>query len=328
MTNICIDLKGIHKQFGRKVTALQGVDIQVHNGEIFGLLGPNGAGKSTLVKIMMTVVRPTAGSGTILGKPLGDKKVLCHIGYLPEHHRFPSYMTGRQVLQFYSSLSLAKQEGLSERIDQLLEMVQMTEACDRKISGYSKGMLQRVGLAQALVADPDLLMLDEPTDGLDPVGRRNFRDIVVRLKNEGKTIIINSHLLGELEMVCDRVAIMNKGIVKKQGLISDLTSNQSYYELSIENPNGKEWWKVVDECFGKIFESQPNATGSRQARFKNKFSMEIVDDHLRLDTDQIDNLQEVIDELRRANLNICEIKFNKSSLEDFFIDVVGQKQGD
>ncbi len=229
-----IDLQHVEKTYKGKIHALRDVRMQVHRGEIFGLLGPNGAGKSTLVKIMMTVVRPDRAEGTLLGHPIGYKPVLRRVGYLPEHHRFPPYLTGRQTLEFYAALSGVRKQARRERATKLLDTIDMTEWADKKISSYSKGMMQRVGLAQALMSEPDLILLDEPTDGVDPVGRREIRDVLMQLRDQGTTVFLNSHLLSELEMVCDRVAILVQGRIAQQGRIEDLTAESRRYEIVIE----------------------------------------------------------------------------------------------
>ncbi len=229
-----IDLHHVEKTYKGKIHALRGVRIQVHRGEIFGLLGPNGAGKSTLVKIMMTVVRPNRAEGTLLGHPIGHKAALRRVGYLPENHRFPPYLTGRQTLEFYAALAGVRKQTRRERAAKLLDTVGMTEWADKKISSYSKGMMQRVGLAQALMGEPDLILLDEPTDGVDPVGRREIRDVLMQLRDQGTTVFLNSHLLSELEMVCDRVAILVQGRIAQQGRIEDLTAESRRYEIVIE----------------------------------------------------------------------------------------------
>src|SRR5687768_6999192 len=231
--SLAIDLRDVTKVYKGKVFALQGVEMRVRRGEIFGLLGPNGAGKSTLVKIMMTVVRPTTAHGTLLGQPIGNKAALARVGYLPENHRFPRYLTGRQCVEFFGALARVDRPTRKRRAAELIETVGMSEAADRKIATYSKGMAQRIGLAQALVNDPDLVLLDEPTDGVDPIGRRDIRDVLVRLRGEGKTVFINSHLLSELEMICDRVAILVMGVVAKQGTIGDLTAARQRYEMEV-----------------------------------------------------------------------------------------------
>ena len=177
-----IDLRQVIKIYPKRVHALQGVNMHVGCGEVFGLLGPNGAGKSTLVKIMMTVVRPTRAEGTILGHPIGHKPTLARVGYLPENHRFPRYLTGRQVLEFFAALAKVDRPTRRRRAAELLDVVGMSEWANTKIATYSKGMLQRVGLAQALVHDPDLILLDEPTDGVDPVGRRDILNVLDGLR--------------------------------------------------------------------------------------------------------------------------------------------------
>jgi len=232
--SLALDLKFVEKRYGKKVHALKGVSLKVARGEVFGLLGPNGAGKSTLVKILMTVVKPTRAEGTVLGLPMATKEALRRVGYLPENHRFPKYLTGRQTLDFFAALSGAPRSWRKRRIPELLDVVGMTEWADQKVSRYSKGMLQRVGIAQALSADPDLVVLDEPTDGVDPMGRRDIRDVLVRLRNEGKTVFINSHLLSELEMICDRVAIMVSGRVARYGTLGELAVSRRCYEVEVE----------------------------------------------------------------------------------------------
>ena len=229
-----IDLHDVRKVYKGHIHALRGIAMQVHPGEIFGLLGPNGAGKSTLVKIMMTVVHATHAAGTMLGHAIGHKPTLARVGYLPEHHRLPGYLTGRQTLEFYAALANVPAAQRKARSAELAEMVGMKEWADKKVGSYSKGMMQRIGLAQALMNDPDLIVLDEPTDGVDPVGRRDIRDVLVRLKREGKTVFLNSHLLSELEMVCDRVAILVQGAVAMQGTLDDLTAESRRYEILVE----------------------------------------------------------------------------------------------
>jgi ABC-2 type transport system ATP-binding protein len=232
-SDLAIDLHHVAKIYRKRVHALRGVNMQVRRGEIFGLLGPNGAGKSTLVKIMMTVVRPTRADGLILGRPIGHKGTLARIGYLPENHRFPRYLTGRQTIEFFAAMSKVDRPTARRRTAELLETVRMSEWADHKISTYSKGMLQRIGLAQALVNDPELVLLDEPTDGVDPVGRREILDVLGRMRDEGKTVFINSHALSELESISDRIAILTKGQVASQGTLDELTFARQRYEIEV-----------------------------------------------------------------------------------------------
>jgi len=208
---LAIDLQDVTKTYRGGVQALRGVSLRVQSGEIFGLLGPNGAGKSTLVKIIMTVVRPTTLTGTVLGRPACTQEVLSQVGYLPEHHRFPQYLTGRQVVDFFGALAKVQRTERKARTEALLEMVGMRDWGNRRVTTYSKGMQQRIGIAAALINDPRLVVLDEPTDGVDPVGRREIRDMLLRIRAEGRTVLVNSHLLSEVEMLADRVAIINQG---------------------------------------------------------------------------------------------------------------------
>ena len=208
-----VDLSDVAKTYKGRIQALRGVSMKVAMGEIFGLLGPNGAGKSTLVKILMTVISPSRAHGTVLGQPVGHKGTLARVGYLPEHHRFPDYLSGGQVLEFYAGLCGVGRADRKKRRGELLELVGMTRWGDTRVKSYSKGMRQRIGIAQALMNDPDLVVLDEPTDGVDPVGRRDIRNILLEVKRRGKAVFLNSHLLSELEMVCDRVAILVQGVV-------------------------------------------------------------------------------------------------------------------
>ncbi len=231
--DLALDLRRVAKTYRGKVHALRGIEMHVGRGEIFGLLGPNGAGKSTLVKILMTVISPTSCEGHMLGSPVGHKPTLARVGYLPEHHRFPDYLSGAQVLDFFAAMTNVPRAERRRRTPELLDLVGMRDWANKKVRGYSKGMRQRIGIAQALTNDPDLVLLDEPTDGVDPVGRRDIRNIMIEMKRRGKTVFINSHLLSELEMVCDRVAILVQGVVASQGTIDNLTSHQERYEIEL-----------------------------------------------------------------------------------------------
>ncbi|MGE3109639.1 MAG: ABC transporter ATP-binding protein [Phycisphaerales bacterium] len=234
--DLAIDLAHVAKTYRGRVQALRGITMQVSRGAVFGLLGPNGAGKSTLVKIMLTIISPTRCDGTMLGRPIGDKSVLGRVGYLPEHHRFPDYLTAAQVLDYYASLAKVPRGLRRKRAPELLELVGLSDWTLKKVKGFSKGMRQRLGIANALMHDPDLVVLDEPTDGVDPVGRRDIRNILQHLKAQGKTIFLNSHLLSELEMVCDQVAILVQGLVSAQGTIDDLTRDSRRYEIDFAPP--------------------------------------------------------------------------------------------
>jgi ABC-2 type transport system ATP-binding protein len=228
-----VDLQDVRKTYAGKIHALRGVDLRVGRGEIFGLLGPNGAGKSTLVKIIMTIVRADRAAGRVLGAPLGHRRTLARVGYLPEAHRFPGHLTGLQLLDFYAALAKVPSATRRQRAPMLLERVGMARWGDMRLGKYSKGMLQRLGLAQALMNDPELVVLDEPTDGLDPIGRRDVRQLLVDMCSNGKTVFLNSHLLSELEMVCDRVAILVQGGVARQGTLDELAAHTMHYRVSV-----------------------------------------------------------------------------------------------
>ena len=303
MTDLAIDISGAAKTYRGKVHALRGIDMQVHRGEVFGLLGPNGAGKSTLVKILMTVIRATACRGTVLGRPVGDKKTLAKVGYLPEHHRFPGYLKGWQVLDFYGAMAGVPRRIRKQRLGALLELVGMDDWRNKRIKQYSKGMRQRIGLAQALMNDPELVLLDEPTDGVDPVGRRDIRGICQRLKDEGRTVFINSHLLSELEMVCDRVAILVQGEVASQGTIDELTAGQRCYTIELTDPAPAA--EIAGAVRGR-FEADTGADGRT-----------IV-----LPTTDPARVQPVIDEIRGRGETIVAVRLNKPSLEDLFMQAV------
>ena len=296
---LAVDLHDVRKVYPGKVEALRGIRMQARPGEVFGLLGPNGAGKSTLVKIMLTVVRATRASGTILGHRIGHKESLSRVGYLPEKHRFPEYLTGRQAIELSGSLSRVPRARRKIRATELLEMVGMADWGDRLVGTYSKGMMQRVGIAAAMIGDPDLVVLDEPTDGVDPVGRRDIRDILIRIRERGACVFLNSHLLSELERVCDRVAILVQGQVAAQGTIAELTSESSRYEIRIQGP--PPTW---------LQEAGLRANG------EDHETILILSD---LDSAKA---QEIIDRLRGESRVIVSVTPVRDSLEDLFMKYV------
>lgn len=219
----------------REVRAIDGVSLQVRPGIIFGLLGPNGAGKTTFVKALLSAVRPTGGTALIYGRDAGQPENRRPIGYLPENHRFPTYFTGAGMLDFYAALSGVDEARRRKLIPEQLELVGLSQWAAVRIGKYSKGMLQRLGLAQALIHSPSILILDEPTDGVDPVGRRQIREILVRFEQRGVTIFVNSHLLAEVETLCREVAILHKGKVALRGRMQELTAGKGY-RLTVAQP--------------------------------------------------------------------------------------------
>ena len=280
---------------------MQGVDLTVKEGEIFGLLGPNGAGKTTLVKILLGICYNSGGQALLFNEPAAHARSRDRVGYLPESHKYPRYLKGRHVMDFYAKLSAIEGGHRKESIDRLLKLVRMDKWKDVKMGKYSKGMAQRVGLAVAMVADPDLLVLDEPTDGVDPLGRKEIRDILVELKSRGKTIFLNSHLLSEVELICDRIAVLNKGKVVQEGSVEDLTSAGNLWSVKLEDMPADYDKKMADNGL--------------TARFG-------ADNELLLEVPNTVVLNDVIDAIRSEGLLITGITEKRKSLEDLFIDVV------
>jgi ABC-2 type transport system ATP-binding protein len=227
-----IRTENLIKRYG-KIEALKGVSLAVEAGEIFGLLGQNGAGKTTLIKTLLGIIKPTGGQALLLEQPAGTAAVRRRIGYLPEDHRLPDYHSGASLLDFYGALLGVAARERRRRIPGVLEMVGLKSRMHSKIRTYSKGMKQRLGLAQAILHDPEVIFLDEPTDGVDPVGRREIRDLMQGLKRKGMTIFINSHLLGEVELVCDRVGILQQGHVLQIGEVSSLTIQRGVFSVGL-----------------------------------------------------------------------------------------------
>ncbi len=286
------------------VKALRGVSLEVPKGEIFGLLGPNGAGKTTLVKILLGLVHRSGGTARLFGTPVQTPAARQRIGFLPENHQFPGFLTARQTLHVYGRLADVPQIRREEKIDELLRRVELYERRDTKVNTFSKGMLQRLGLAQALLNDPDLLFLDEPTSGVDPVGRRTLRDLVLELRDEGATIFLNSHLLSEVEKVCSGIAILRDGEVVRKGTIKELTAVERVYDL-VSTPVPDD---VLDDT---VLRSSPD--GTAPAPDLRAY---------RLQADDRATLNGVLDRLRAADVQIESITPLRRSLEDYFIDVV------
>ncbi len=211
-------VKDFRPGFGlRRKRVLHGISFSVRQGEIFGFVGPNGAGKTTTLKVLMGLIRATSGRASILGRDVRETACRRSVGFLPENPYFYDFLSGREILDFYATLSGVRRGQRAERVARLLEWVGLSSAADARLRTYSKGMLQRVGIAQALVHDPSVVLLDEPMSGLDPIGRKEIRDLILRLRGEGKTVFMNTHILSDVEMVCDRVAIIVQGRIRYQG---------------------------------------------------------------------------------------------------------------
>lgn len=233
-----IQIRDLHKSFRtgffRKLKkAVQGLSLTVSEGEVFGFLGPNGAGKTTTIKMIMGLIFPTSGSTELFGLPSNDIRAKERVGFLPENPHFYEYLSGYEFLNFYGRLFGLSGSQRPARVERLLEQVGMMHARDVPLRKYSKGMLQRIGIAQALINDPDLVILDEPMSGLDPLGRKDVRDIIFKLKEQGKTVFFSSHILQDVEMICDRVAILANGTLRKVGTLSELLNEQEAHESEL-----------------------------------------------------------------------------------------------
>lgn len=289
------------KRFG-SIQALKGVSLTVDRGEIFGLLGQNGAGKTTLIKVLLGVISATEGTAQVLSRPAGATAIRSRIGYLPEDHRFPDYHTATSLLDFYGALLELPASLRRKRIPEVLELVGLKGRMHYKIRTYSKGMKQRVGIAQAILHDPELIVLDEPTDGVDPVGRREIRDLLQQLKSQGKTIFINSHLLGEVELVCDRIVILQRGEVIEQGSIATLTRKQGTFTVGLAP--------------GEEFPLQEVANiGYQVSRLRNSDFWEIS-----LGPNQ--TIDPVVSLLVQQGLHLRHLVEKRQSLEDLFLATV------
>lgn len=237
---------GLRKEFGSTI-AVRGLDLEVAHGEVFGFLGPNGAGKTTSIKMFLNLVQPTSGKVRIFGKDTTRPEARAKVGFLPEHFGFHDWLTAHEFLQFHGRLYAIPPAKLELRITELLDQVGLSDFREKQLRTFSKGMLQRIGLAQALLNQPDLVILDEPTSGLDPVGRRTVRDIIKSLRSQGTTVFLNSHLLSEVEITCDRVAFIKFGEVLRISNLSDLVSGETtlmvrLHDLPPERMPGLENW--------------------------------------------------------------------------------------
>jgi len=247
-TGPAIETHELRKQFGR-IVAVDSLSMTVPRGEVFGFLGPNGAGKTTSVKMLLGLSAPTSGSGNVLGAPLGDVHARRRIGYLPELFRYQGWMTGREVLALHCELARLAKSDWGREIDDALSLVGLADRADDRTQTFSKGMQQRLGLGVALLGGPDLVILDEPTSALDPVGRQDVRHILSGLRERGTTVFLNSHLLTEVERVCDRVAVVDRGRVVAQGSIAELTAERGV-RLRVTGP--AEATAAIDGRFGRV----------------------------------------------------------------------------
>jgi len=299
-----IKTENLRKEFGNHA-AVKNLTLQVEQGEVFGFLGPNGAGKTTSIKMLLGLVAPTSGAGSLLGAPLGDRATLARIGFLPEHFRFQEWLTANEFLELHGELLGMSRRDLDLRRDELLERVGLTDFRHRQLRTFSKGMLQRIGLAQALMNRPALVFLDEPTSGLDPVGRRLVRDIIHELRAEGTSVFLNSHLLSEIEVTCNRVAFIRHGEVVRVMEMSALDKNISLLTIRADG-------LVADVINGL-----------------DKWGDDIrVDgDHLTMTIRSELDLPEINRYLVARDVQVYALTPNRVSLEEIFIETLGKDSG-
>jgi ABC-2 type transport system ATP-binding protein len=320
VSDLAIDLSGVTKTYRGRVRALRDAGLQVHKGEIFGLLGPNGAGKSTLVKILLTIVKPTKINGTMLGAGIGDRATLARVGYLPENPNFPGYLRGEEVLDVFGAMAKMPRRERKKRADELLDLVGMSDWRRKRMQTYSKGMKQRVGLAQALMNDPELVFLDEPTDGVDPVGRREIRELLVELKRRGKTVVLNSHLLGEAEMVCDRVSILVQGEVRTKGTLDELALGKQRYEIELALDSGQHAGEYLSRAIPGVLKHGDD--DRRKGELANGLWVEASRTTISVEGTDPSSVQPVIDALRAHDAVIRAMRPVRPSLEDLFIQAI------
>ena len=302
--------------FRKRQQALKDLTLEVRSGEIFGLLGANGAGKTTFIKILLGIIRKSGGKATLLGFPAGDRRGRKLVGYLPENLRVPRHLTGLTALEYYGQLSGVPMSVIRQKRMPLLDMVGIAPRAKDSVRTYSKGMLQRLGLAQAMLHDPELLIFDEPTDGLDPLARSQVRGFLVELKRQGKTIFLNSHILQEVQLVCDRVAILDKGVLRRVASVAELTTDSSLAgRVGVNGDQIELHLELVGD--GNL---------ARQAlnyfRIIQFHSVDPARHQLVLHVQSQEDVDRLVDQVRRANLSIVNLSRRRATLEDAFLEIV------
>jgi ABC-2 type transport system ATP-binding protein len=300
--NAVIETSSLRKSFGGKV-AVADLTLQVERGEVFGFLGPNGAGKTTSIKMLLGLTRPTGGTGRLLGAPIGDHAVRSRVGFLPENFRFHDWLTAEEFLRVHGRLYRMHPAERERRIPALLERVGLAEHAAKPLRAFSKGMKQRVGLAMAMLNQPEVIFLDEPTSGLDPVGRRMVRDVIHELREQGTAVFLNSHLLSEVEITCDRVAFVKNGVVVKQASLQSLVAGSTMVELRVDRVTPE----LIDSLaqLGREVQAEPGG---------ERISLSVDGD------DALPAIARLIVEQDRA---LYAMTPQHISLEDLFLQIVG-----
>ena len=291
----------------RRRRVLSNVSFSALEGEIFGFVGPNGAGKTTTLKILMGLIRPTSGSASILGRNVAESEFRDQIGFLPENPYFYPFLTAREILDFYARLSGVEAHRRAERVDELLAMVHLTHAADMRLKTFSKGMLQRVGVAQALIQDPSVVFLDEPMSGLDPIGRREIRELILALRAAGKTVFMNTHILSDVELICDRVAIIVNGEIRRQGSTLELVGDGSASAQIVVSALSADAVDAIEAGFSVSL----RGSGDR---------VEIVA--------EAKDVEGILGVVLRSGGRVVEIKRLAPSLEDVFMEAVHAAEKD
>jgi ABC-2 type transport system ATP-binding protein len=304
LDQLAIETRRLRKVYGQKV-AVRGLSLEVRRGEIFGFLGPNGAGKTTAMKMLLGLAAPTEGEGFVLGAPAGNVEVRRRIGFLPEHFRFYDWLTGRELLELHGRLHGMPASRRRERVPALLDLVGLTPHRDKRLRDFSKGMLQRIGLAQALLNDPELVLLDEPTSGLDPVGRLLVRDIIRAQRERGAAVFLNSHLLSEVEVTCDRVAIIKHGEVLETRELAG--SENDALEVAV-----------------RVRSLSPESLGGLSAWAS---SIHLAGENLSFSVTHSDLLPEIVRYLVSCGADVFEVSPRRTSLEELFLRIVGTDGG-
>jgi ABC-2 type transport system ATP-binding protein len=301
--------------FRKRHHALSHVTLSVKRGEVFGLLGPNGAGKTTLIKILLGILHPNRGTAQVLELPAGSKSARRKIGYLPENLVFPRHHTGRSALYFYGRLSEMNDSQIAAKEKELFDLVSLSGREHEPVRRYSKGMRQRLGLAQAMLHDPDLMIFDEPTDGLDPMGRSQIRDVLYQLKQRGKTVFLNSHILQEVELICDRVAIMALGKLRGIGTIDELIQN---------HPEATRATVTLDVGGdATAIDSALAGCGTRRTLPATQNDSQPKFHRIDVDATQQSNVDMAVDRLRAASISIYRMERFRPTLEQVFMSIVG-----
>ncbi|MEM9589456.1 MAG: ABC transporter ATP-binding protein [Planctomycetota bacterium] len=325
---VIIDVQQLRKDYvswspikGRKkLSALRGVSLDAKAGEVFGLLGPNGAGKTTLIKTLLGVIRPSGGKASLFGLPVGSAAARQRVGYLPESLRVDRHHTARSALRYYGRMSRMDDGSIRRRSDELLDLVGLAGRDRESVRRFSKGMYQRLGLAQALMHDPDLLVLDEPTDGLDPVGRNEVRQVIDRLRDLGKTIFLNSHILQEVELVCTRVAIMSSGQIRGSGTLDELADEAGDPKVAIVVIPTSDWERPGNSAV-ELSNLLPQPV-------EGQWTVETLpaSEGLRIrgPIHSQDHLDQLVDQLRAQGHSLVELRVHRPTLEETFLRLVGE----